>query len=64
MKEFTDQNDCYIFLQVHIQGNPYVLMNYYVPNLETQQVSVLDKLTKVLSHLELQENTNLILEGD
>ena len=35
-----------------------------MPNLETQQVSVLDELTKVLSNLELKENTNLILGGD
>ena len=43
-----------------------MLINYYAPNLETQQVSVLDELTltKVLSNLELKENTNLILEGD
>ena len=64
MKEFTDQNGCYIVLQVDIQENPYMLINYYVPNLETQQVSVFDKLTKVLSNLELKENTNLILGGD
>ena len=63
-KEFTDQNGRYIVLQVDIQENPYVLINYYAPNLETQQVSVLDELTKVLSNLELKENTNLILRGD
>ena len=63
-KEFTDQNGCYIVLQVDIQGNPYVLINYYAPNLETQQVSVLDELTKVLSNLEVKENTNLILGRD
>ena len=63
-KEFTDQNRCYIVLQVDIQGNPYVLINYYAPDLETQLVSVLDELTKVLSNLELKEYTNLILGGD
>ena len=63
-KEFTDQNGRYIVLQVDIQENPYVLINYYAPNLETQQVSVLDELTKVLSNLELKENTYLILGGD
>ena len=63
-KEFTDQNDRYIVLQVDIQENPYVLINYYAPNLETQQVSVLDELIKALSNLELKENTNLILGGD
>ena len=63
-KEFTDQNGRYVVLQVDIQENPYVLINYYAPNLETQQVSVLDELTKVLSNLELKENTNLILGGD
>ena len=63
-KEFTDQNGRYIVLQVDIQENPYVLINYYAPNLETQQVSVLDELTKVLSNLELKENTNLISGGD
>ena len=41
-----------------------MLINYYASNLETLQVSVLDKLTKVLSNLELKENTNLILGGD
>ena len=63
-KEFTDQNGRYIVRQVDIQENPYVLIHYYVPNLETQQVSALDELTKVLSNLELKENTNLILGGD
>ena len=41
-----------------------MLINYYAPNLETQQVSMLDELTEVLSNLELKENTNLILGGD
>ena len=63
-KEITDQNGSYIVLQVDTQGNPYVLINYYVPNLETQQVSVLEELTKVLSNLELKENTNLISVRD
>ena len=40
------------------------MINYYAPNLETQQVSVLDELTKVLSNLELKGNTNLISGGD
>ena len=40
-----------------------MLINYYEPKLETQQVSVLKELTKVLSNLELKENTNLILGG-
>ena len=64
MIEFADQNGRYIVLQVDIPGNPYVLINYYAPNLETQQVSALDELTKVLSNLELKENTNLILRGE
>ena len=59
-EEFTDQNGRYIVLQVNIQGNPYVLINYYGPDLETQQASVLDELTKLLSDLALKENTNLI----
>ena len=63
-KEFTDQNGLYIVLQVDNQGNPYVLINYYAPNLETQQVSALDELTTVLSNLELKENINLISGGD
>ena len=41
-----------------------MLINYYVLNLETQQVSVLEELTKVLSNLELKENTNLISVRD
>ena len=63
-KEFTDQNSRYIVLQVDIQGNHYVLINYHAPNLKTKQVNVLFELTKVLSNLELKENTNLILKGD
>ena len=49
-KEFVDQNGHYIVLQVDSQENPYVLINYYAPNLETQQVSMLDELTKILSN--------------
>ena len=64
MKEFRDQNGRYIVLQVDIQGNLYMLINYYVPDLEPQQASMLDELTKVLSNLELNKNTNLILGGD
>ena len=63
-KEFTDQNGRYIVLEVDILENPCMLINYNPPNLETQQVSVLDGLTKVLSNLELKENTNLIPGGD
>ena len=40
-----------------------MLINYYVPNLETQQVGVIDKLTKVLSNSKLKAHTSLILGG-
>ena len=58
-KEFTDQNGCYIVLHLDVQGNPYVLINCYAPNLETQQVSVLHEINQGTFKLKAQRKYQL-----
>ena len=41
---YVDKNGRYIVLDVLIDNNPVILVNYYVPNVESEQLKVLDEL--------------------
>ena len=62
--KIVDDEGRFIILHIEIQGNPYVLTNYYGPNDETGQVNVLKKLAIKLKEINTDENTQYILGGD
>ena len=63
-KEDIDSKGRYIILEVEIQKKPYVLINYYAPNLETEQVSVLNAILRKLTNFEMSDDAKIIFGGD
>ena len=63
-KEDIDNKGCYVILEVEIQKKPYVLINYYAPNLETEQVSVLNNILRKLTNFEISDDAKIIFGGD
>ena len=47
-----------------IDNNPVIMVNYYAPNIESEQLKVLDELGHIFNQLQISENTTLIWGGD
>ena len=43
-------------LHIEIQGSPYVVLNYYAPNVGNEQLRLLSQLSDDLDKLPLREN--------
>ena len=54
----------YILLSLLLNNSPVVLVNYYAPNQEAEQLKVLDRLTHILDQLDIAQNTTVIWGGD
>ena len=63
-KEIKDQNGRLLILDVDIQGEPYVLINYYANNDQAGQVKTLTDLCDLLEKIEFKENTKVIGGGE
>ena len=57
---YLDKNGRYIVLDVLIDNNPVILINYYAPNVGSEQVKVLDELSHILNQSQISENTTFI----
>ena len=53
-----------MILHVCIQGLPVILVDYYAPNGEKEQVEVLTQVKEFLSKIEYDQNTDLIWGGE
>ena len=62
--QHVDNNGRYIVLNLLIDGSPVILVNYYVPNYEADQVKLLSGLTHVFDKLEITANTRFLWGGD
>ena len=51
-------------MNVLIDNNPVILVNYYAPNVEFQQLKLLDELNHIFNSFEIAENTMFIWGGD
>ena len=62
----ADSDGRYIILHIEIQGSLYVILNYYAPNVENEQVRLLNKLSDELGKLPLRENQDVhfVFGGD
>ena len=62
----ADSGGRYIILHIEIQESPYVILNYYAPNVENEQLRLLNKLSDKLDKLPLRENQDVhfVLGGD
>ena len=55
-----NDNGKYVILKVEIQSSPIILINYYAPKEEGQQVQILTQISDTLEKMELEEDTQLI----
>ena len=59
-----DANGRYIILDLEIDNCPFILINYYAPNDECQQLQALEEISNYLDRLDFKENTQFIWGGD
>ena len=63
-EQYVDSNGRYIVLNVLLDSVPFILVNYYAPNYETDQLKLLEELSHIFDQLDTTENTTLIWGGD
>ena len=62
--QYVDNNRRYIAQNLLIDGSPVILVNYYAPNYEADQVQLLNDLTHVYAQLEITAYTRFFWGGD
>ena len=64
LSSHLNDNGRYVILKVEIQSSPFILINYYAPSEEGQQVLILTEIRDILEKIELEKDTQLIWGGD
>ena len=54
----------YIILKCRIQDSPFLLINFYNPNNENEQVKTMEKVKQGIDHLDLNHDYNTVIGGD
>ena len=62
--QHVDNDGSYIVLNLLIDGSPVILVNYYAPNYEADQVKLFNDLTHVFYELEITSNTKFLWGND
>ena len=62
----ADSGGRYVILHIELQESPYVILNYYAPDVENEQLKLLNKLFDELDRLPLRKNQGIhfIFGGD
>ena len=63
-KSILDQEGRYVILQAKIQDSSIILINYYAPNVEGAQITVLSEINDIINNLALEEDTTILWGGD
>ena len=64
INQYVDGGSRFIVLSTLIENSPVVLINYYAPDEEKNQLKVLDDLNHVLDNIDISEDTVLVWGGD
>ena len=64
INQYVDDGGRFIVLNTLIEDSPVVLINYYAPNKEKDQLKVIDKLNHILANIDISEDTVLVWVGD
>ena len=64
INQYVDDGGRFIVLNTLIEDSPVVLINYYAPNEEEDQLKVLDDLNHILDNIDISEDTVLVWDGD
>ena len=60
---FKDNNGRFIILYAYIQDKPFLLVNYYAPNDEGEQVQTLSEISSIIDKIGIEINTSIIWGG-
>ena len=64
LDEYSHGNGNFLILHVRVQGLPVILVDYYAPSGEKEQLEVLTQIKEFLSKIEYDQNTAMIWGGD
>ena len=64
INQYVDDGGRFIVHNTLIEDSPVVLINYYAPNEEKDQLKVLDDLNHILDNIDISEDTVLVWDGD
>ena len=64
VSKHIDNDSRYIILNVLIDNNPIVLVTYYPPNNEAEQVKILEEFNHIFDTFDNHEDTKYIWGGD
>ena len=62
--EVRDDHGRYLILHIEIQEVPYVFINYYVPNDQQSQVTIMKEIVEKLKTIPVDKATSYISGGD
>lgn len=62
--KIVSDNGRYIVLDCNIQGNHFLIVNYYAPNAESDQVKILHELSDNISSIKGEKTPSIIWGGD
>ena len=57
IEKYIDTNGRYIVFNAEINNSPVILVDYYAPNYEAEQVKRSEGLTGIFEQLNISENT-------
>ena len=60
----SDNNGRCIVLNMQIQGSPFIIINYYAPDKENDQLPVLNEINQTIDELDAEQNIQIIWELD
>ena len=63
-EQYLDGNGRYVIIWCEIQGNNFLLINSYLPNLENDQVALLKNMIEVINKVDYPFDTHIIWGGD
>ena len=63
IEQYVDSNGRYIVLNAMLHNVPFILVNYYALNYETDQLKLLEELSHIFDQLDTAKNTTLIWGG-
>ena len=64
IEKYIDTSGRYIVLNAEINNSLVILVKYYAPNYEAEQLKLFEDLTWIFDQLNISENTNFIWGGD
>ena len=63
MKEHKDNEGRFLIIECSIQDQPFLIINLHNPNIESEQVKVIEDLEKLINSIDSDHDYQIILGG-